>query len=88
MHANDIITAPAHTVRADAPLDDAVALLEQKPITAGTSRRRAGRTCRVDQRTRRAPAADGRAGRRRSPDRTSTGFAVAQMILQTSGTPF
>ncbi|MEU7875374.1 CBS domain-containing protein [Dactylosporangium sp. NPDC049140] len=34
MHAKDIMTVPAHTVRADAPLDDAVALLEQKSITA------------------------------------------------------
>ena len=34
MHAKDIMTAPAHTVRADAPLQDAVALLEQQSITA------------------------------------------------------
>lgn len=34
MHAKDIMTAPARTVRADAPLEDAVTLLEQLSITA------------------------------------------------------
>ena len=33
MHAKDIMTAPVHTVRADAPLGDAVALLERESIT-------------------------------------------------------
>ncbi|WP_432989323.1 CBS domain-containing protein [Dactylosporangium sp. CA-233914] len=34
MHAKDIMSAPARTVRADAPLEDAVALLEEVSITA------------------------------------------------------
>ncbi|MEV4141595.1 CBS domain-containing protein, partial [Dactylosporangium sp. NPDC049742] len=34
MHVKDIMTAPVHTVRAEAPLDDAVALLERESITA------------------------------------------------------
>ncbi|MGI5239794.1 CBS domain-containing protein [Dactylosporangium sp. CA-139066] len=34
MHAKDIMSAPAHTVRADAPVGEAVALLERWSITA------------------------------------------------------
>ncbi|HTJ33733.1 MAG TPA: CBS domain-containing protein [Dactylosporangium sp.] len=33
MHAKDIMSTPAHTVRADAPVGDAVALLERYAIT-------------------------------------------------------
>ncbi|WP_433087052.1 CBS domain-containing protein [Dactylosporangium sp. CA-052675] len=34
MHARDIMTAPARTVRVDAPLRDAVSLLEELSVTA------------------------------------------------------
>ncbi|MEV8516100.1 CBS domain-containing protein [Dactylosporangium sp. NPDC051484] len=34
MHVKDIMTFPAHTVRADAPLGDAVTLLEDRSFTA------------------------------------------------------
>ena len=33
MDAEDIVTAPVHTVRADVPLGAAVELLEREPIT-------------------------------------------------------